>query len=76
MFLTNLVPTVPVTQMALGLGLLVIGLLVAFALFCTNVDLVGTSFGWANHLQHLLASTVKLSWSQAARVDLPSVLLD
>lgn len=75
MFFTNLVPAVPVTQVALGLGLLVAGPIIAFALFCANVDLVGTLLGWANHLQHLLASTVKLSWSQAPRVDRPSVLL-
>lgn len=50
MFFTNLVPAVPVTQVALGLGLLVAGPIIAFALFCANVDLVGTLLGWANHL--------------------------
>lgn len=75
MLFTNLVPAVPVTQVALGLGLLTVGPIHTLALFCANVDLVGTLLGWANHLQHLLASTVKLSWSQDARVDLPSVLL-
>ena len=70
------VPTVSPTQVILALGTLVIvSTTVGFFFVNANVDLVHTLL-WRSHpLQHLLASTSKLSRSQAARIILSPVLL-
>ena len=75
MFLMDSVPAVSATQVILALGTLVIVSTTVVPFINADTDPVDILLWRSHRLQHLLASTSKISRSQAARINLPSVLL-
>ena len=69
------VPAVSATQVILALGTLVIVSTIVIAFVNANVDPVDILLWRWHRLQHLLASTSKISRSQAARINVHAVLL-
>ena len=75
MFLMDSVSAVSATQVILALGTLVNIPTTVIAFLNVNVDPVDILLWRSHRLQHLLASTSKISRSQATRIKLPAVLL-